>query len=797
VFRVNARTVLELGSELISSDIIAFYELIKNAFDAGSKTGADVHFRIALRRNEYLRIRDQAQSLLQEKASKAQRGVQLRDLIERTTAKLDLTAGESASKFKGSIEQSDDLDDFVKRLNVGYDDYNAIEILDTGSGMSMSEITTNFLTLGTPARKREIDSILARGGAKIPLGEKGIGRLSAMRLGERLRLETAKAEDTHFNILDIDWRAFENLDALIQDIPVEPRRGRTKEPARWHGTKLTISGVLEDWTEKRVRGFADYEFARLTDPFLDPKLRPRIGLYWNGERIAIPWLDPALIENAHASLTGSYSVKDGEPRLELKMVATKLGNFEHPRETDSLTLTQPDFEGLLTGTDNQIPESALTTVGDFDFQIYWFNRRYLSKIGAIGNQAAVRALVKKWSSIMLFRDGFRVFPYGEQEDDWLGLDAVALGRTGYVLNKNQFIGHVRISRARNPKLVDQTNREGLRETPESHVFEDVLHDAVAERLWSFFKDVDLRYRKRTEDLGDIKKEIGGLEVRAKAALGKLRKYVPRDDMETFTELEHSLREFHELSTKAQERIEEVEADSRQMVQMAGVGLLVEMIAHELARATEGALASLEGLRGKDLPQEVKARLDTLRAEIKSVSKRLRVLDEASVPGRQRSETFDLLQLLEDLKEGHAAQFKRHHIDMRIKAPKGPLRVKLVKGMVVQILENLLSNSVYWMKIRADREASYRPAIDIRVDTDPLTIRFSDNGRGIAPDHRERVFRAYWSLKEKSKRRGLGLFIAKSNAEDLKGTLTLSDKADKQTGRLHEFVLELPDSAVVS
>jgi signal transduction histidine kinase len=617
-----------------------------------------------------------------------------------------------------------------------------------------------------------------------------------MRLGQRLKLETARSEDPRLNVLDIDWRLFEDLDAMIEDIKLEPRRGPRKQNERWHGTKLIIGGLLEDWTEQRVREFADYEFARLTDPFLDPKSRPRIGLYWNGDRIAIPWLDPALIENAHASLVGSYSVKAGEPKLELTMVATKLGNFDHPRETDALTLTRPDLEGLLAGTDSRVPEGALTLVGDFNFEIYWFNRRYLTKLDSIGNQAAVRALVKKWSSIMLFRDGFRVFPYGEESDDWLGLDAVALGRTGYVLNKNQFIGHVRISRGKNPKLVDQTNREGLRETPESHVFEEVLHDAVTERLWSFFKHVDLRYRKRTEDLGDIKKEIGGLEGRAKAALGKLRKHVPREEMEVFTDLEHSLREFHDLSTRAQKRIEEVEADSRQMVQMAGVGLLVEMVAHELARSTESALASLEGLRGKDLPQEVKARLDTLRAEIKSISKRLRVLDEASVPGRQRAETFDLVRLMEDLKEGHDPQFARHRIDMRIKAPKGPLRVKLVKGMVVQILENLLSNSIYWMKIRADREAAYRPVIDVRIEINPLTIRFSDNGLGIAPDHRERVFRAYWSLKEKSKRRGLGLFIAASNAEDLKGKLTLSDKGDKQTGRLHEFVLELPDSAIV-
>lgn len=44
-------------------------------------------------------------------------------------------------------------------------------------------------------------------------------------------------------------------------------------------------------------------------------------------------------------------MRDGEPKLELKMVATKLGSFEHPRETDALTLTQPDLEGLLAGTD--------------------------------------------------------------------------------------------------------------------------------------------------------------------------------------------------------------------------------------------------------------------------------------------------------------------------------------------------------------------------------------------------------------------------------------------------------------
>lgn len=60
MFKITARTVLELGSELISSDIIAFYELIKNGFDAGTASGVEVRFDVALRRNTYLRLRERA-----------------------------------------------------------------------------------------------------------------------------------------------------------------------------------------------------------------------------------------------------------------------------------------------------------------------------------------------------------------------------------------------------------------------------------------------------------------------------------------------------------------------------------------------------------------------------------------------------------------------------------------------------------------------------------------------------------------------------------------------------------------
>jgi signal transduction histidine kinase len=169
------------------------------------------------------------------------------------------------------------------------------------------------------------------------------------------------------------------------------------------------------------------------------------------------------------------------------------------------------------------------------------------------------------------------------------------------------------------------------------------------------------------------------------------------------------------------------------------------------------------------------------------------LDELSVSGRQRTERFDLGTTIDDILEGHAVQFTRHRIVVRWRKPKAPLMVQAVKGMVIQIIENLISNSVYWIAIRQTREPSFEGRIAVEIRSDPLIVRFSDNGRGIAPDHRDRIFQPFWSLKEKGRRRGLGLYIARENAGYLGGNLTLSD-ARNEFDRLHEFVLELPLSA---
>lgn len=786
MFRISARTVLELGSELISSDIIAFYELIKNGFDARTKSGVDVRFDIVLPRRAYLRLQNTISV-----------GRDLDKLKYRIKSEISQTASEIAREgFSKLIDEATSIESLPKLLESAQKQFNTITISDSGSGMSLQDLERNFLVIGTSSRKKEVEAALSRGDKESPyLGEKGIGRLSAMRLGERLRVETAKTTDNHINLLEIDWAKFSDIDAMLDQIPVAPVASGPKPKSDWSGTSIIISDLLENWTETRVKELAEYDFARLTDPFTDAGSRPRIAIFWNNERIAIPFMATSILDAAHARVTGSYEIRDNSPVLTCTFEALSLG-FDHPVEKQTLKLPVEDLQAAIIGKDSPVDDSALNSVGPFTFEAHWYNRRRLSTVDSIGDQRAVRQVQQKWSGILLFRDRFRVFPYGEDDDDWLELDRKALRRSGYTLNKTQFIGRVNISRTANPRLVDQTNREGLRETPEEYVLLQILRYAIQDRLGMFMRDIEKQYKNQKVDLSDAPDKVAKLEDRARAAIKKLKLITPPEGGDAIEGLQQTLFEFSEFASQARKRIEQVEQESRQMVEMAGVGLMVEVVAHELARASENALTALSNLKGNDIPVRLQSYFKTLQAEMKSVGKRVRVLDPLSVSGRQRTEVFALDAAIKEAIEAHEAQFKRHKIAVKLNLPERPLRVRAVKGMLIQIIENLISNSIYWLDMRIEREPSFEAEISIGLSSGPPTMTFEDNGRGIAPENREQIFKMFFSLKDNRRRRGLGLYIARDSAEHNGGTLELDEERNPETGRLHRFILELPKGAEV-
>ncbi|MEQ2024978.1 sensor histidine kinase [Xenorhabdus szentirmaii] len=782
MFKVSARTVLELGSELISSDIIAFYELIKNSFDAGTKNGVNINFNITLSKNEYSRLKEVI----------IKKNINLIDSIELIKEKLN-AGSKNYQNYVSEIEGSKDLKELLIKMAKCQSELNTIEIFDTGNGMSMKDLREKFLVIGTPSRKKGVMDALNENKDTPFLGEKGIGRLSMMRLANQVSIKTAQVSDNNFNRLDIDWTQFENIDLMIDEIDIKPIKGKVKDIPVWSGCEITLSNLVDNWHENKVSELVKYGFSKIIDPFLDLRKKPKMVVSFNGERIPVLSLDKKLLKYCHAKVIGEYRISDGEASLKVNSTIINAG-VEHPIEESSYTLTQPDLIGSIVGK-NAIEVSALASLGDFKFEIYWFNRRLLRSVEGLGNLREIRDLQKQWSGMMLFRDQFRVYPYGEDEDDWLSLDRKALSHRGYSLNKTQFIGKIDITRLKNPFLIDQTNREGLRETDEKVAFIKILQFIIQGKLLLDLRDIEKQYKKQKVNIEKIENtNLNDLEKRARNAVKKLEKITPAEGAEIIGELNQTVLEFSEFATNAKRKIAEYESDSLMVSELAGVGLMSEIIAHELARTSENALLTLSKINKIDNISDMKKGLLALRDEMRTLSKRVAMLDPIVSTKRQRFENTSLSGIVKDVIDLHNTKFQRHNIVCHVHSEKKNVNAKVVRGMLVQILSNLISNSKYWMMVKKQTNPiSYQPEINIFIEDNPPTIIYTDNGTGISVENKDNVFRPFFSLKEISKRRGLGLYISKENAEYMKGSLVLDSEVNQETNRLHTFILELTNT----
>jgi hypothetical protein len=184
--------------------------------------------------------------------------------------------------------------------------------------------------------------------------------------------------------------------------------------------------------------------------------------------------------------------------------------------------------------------------------------------------------------------------------------------------------------------------------------------------------------------------------------------------------------------------------------------MVEFLAHELNRATQHALGTLAENKATNRPITPQT-LQNLELQLKTLQKRLSTLDPATTSGRNRRERFDIAQIAQQTIDGHKAEFKRHNItapDVVILPRQKSVEVLMVKGMVVQVLENLLSNSVYWLKQEQRLRHNFSARIDVVIDADSRELRVTDNGPGVSNADAEHIFKPFFTRKPPGEGKGL-------------------------------------------
>ncbi len=784
-FFITARTILHLGSDLISSDAVAIYELIKNSIDAGSRNGVDVQIDVVIRQSDFAA----AMAILEE----GEDAGSLQDAKEAFLARVQPESdGILKAAFVDAIKSARSKNTLAREAKKAYRDCNRIVVSDTGHGMTRRDLGEIYLTIGTTSRARAVRDALVQGSERPPyLGEKGVGRLSVMRLGWKVLVETATADDTHENTLEIDWKKFEEADdADAASVVLEPRTG-VRKTSDGSFTRITISDLRSSWSLARLQQIGTQQIARLTDPFSWRGRRFQIRLSINGVPVQpVRSVVRELLQHAHGKCVGEFSLDGGRATL-----TARIESGLYSGDLRELRFDQVDLLSMSGLKDSGQPASVLRTLGPFSFEMYWFNRQRLRGIPEVGERETVRQLVKTWAGVCLFRDGYRVLPYGDPGDDWLGLDLTALASSGYKLNTKQIIGRVTIGRLTNPRLLDQTNRQGLIETPEKEVLISLLRDLVSHWWHDYLNDAS-RSLKRSEDLAyDSVTEstvVEKLEERATQSLREIRKEYS-GEAQLLREVKDAFAEVKEAHQRAVERISAVEEEKERLTQLAGVGLMVEVIAHELTRATELTQATLKDLHKQKIDADSAAALRTLAAQIKVIQKRLQILEPLSVTARFRRSRLRIADIVNFVLDGHAAQFERHRIQYVTSSSSDLDAVGfVVEGHVVQILENLIHNSVYWLDLERKEHHSFEPRIRITILSHPTRIIYSDNGPGIPKGRRDSVFEPFFSTKagSSSRRRGLGLYIARQNAETLGGSLELAELGNPHENRYNTFVLQL-------
>lgn len=786
-FRVAARMILELGAELISSDAVALYELAKNSVDAESDW-ISINVQIVLKKSYF---QEAIEAIDEDEDLDTIRRI----ILSRIEQKAPATAKQGFRNM--IIEAEDDPEEFSQILAFAYQEYNWIKVQDCGHGMTAQELNDIFLTIGTRSRRNEkIDKYgtFIDPGRTI-LGDKGVGRLSAMRLGDQMIVTTSRAGEVYQNVLEIDWRRFSHESSdMIEDINILPFRGERKERRSNQGTTILIRSLRSDWDERVFGHMVEDQFKRIVDPF--PLSRSQPGwrdpnelfrLRFNGKRFEVPQIPVWLLEQAHAVVTAHYEIDDGTPRLFGDIEYRLRGKEEQfeLNEADLISIADPIADRKIRTSPN-----TLRTLGPFSVTFYWYNRRLLKEVPNIGKREEIKTMVNSWAGgLMVFRDFFRINPYGGQDDDWLELDKKALAARAYKVNRSQIIGQVNLS-SRNFKLIEQTNREGLVDNEYKQILVGILRSILITEFRNFIERVDKERRIIDESTtDDLEQRIEEATTEIDAKILEIRQEVP-EQTEALNELRQLTINLSRLIDQAKMMAKEYEDDRSKFVYLAGIGLMVEFVLHEIGRTTTRALDAMDSINVSQLGRIGSAALRTLRDQLDTLRRRVDTLDPLSTSRRQTKQLFDIRKLVLQVLDGRAQQFVRHGVEVSHDLPKHPYKIKAVKGMVLQILENILENSIYWLKVESRRRKRFEPRIDITIDKRSGQIVLRDNGPGVSPARAEEIFEPFVTSKPPGQGKGLGLYISREMSRYHKWELSLTLEELNEHGRSSTFILEM-------
>ena len=218
--------------------------------------------------------------------------------------------------------------------------------------------------------------------------------------------------------------------------------------------------------------------------------------------------------------------------------------------------------------------------------------------------------------------------------------------------------------------------------------------------------------------------------------------------------------------------------------------MTEFIFHELERAVSHTIGLISNVPARHRPT-----FQLLKDQLQTLYKRIAAFDELTGEKRQTKSRFDLRPVGRQIVlSNHEREFTRHGMHLELRLPEDAFMVHAVRGMVIQILENLVVNAAYWLKRQAEYEEGFEPQLIVTVDAKQRQLIVQDNGPGVPVSRKDRIFQPFVTTKPTGMGRGLGLYIARDMAEYHDWSLQVEAKSGRiRPNRVNGFVLQMSSS----
>ncbi|MGV8120413.1 MAG: ATP-binding protein [Candidatus Xenobiia bacterium LiM19] len=672
--------------------------------------------------------------------------------IFRPRARLMLLLGDQLIKDSGiaifeMVKNAYDAD--ATRCNitlqnvVNADDTSKIIIEDDGHGMDFHTVTNVWLEPATEYRKdqRETGGRSLRFG-RLPLGEKGVGRFAVHKLGRKVRLIT-RGQMGNEVVVEIDWNLFEKA-AYLSDIPVDvSERIPVVFKGNRTGTRIEISDLRDrEWNRHKVRTLSR-SITSICSPFGGPDK-------FETELILLPecyWLKGLLQpDEVQDEALFRFSGKiDGDVlRYDYKFTPRGRMDLVDERQVtnQNLTIKMPMMDPEIEKQKKVFINLKKYRIGPVTLDFHIFDLEPMVFALTTSDRAGLKEYLSNNGGIRLYKDGVRVYDFGEPGNDWLELGGRRINTPASKISNNQIIGAVQLKVDSSDELVEKTNREGFVENEAYEALRQAVRFAIIQAEAERNKD-----KKR---------------IRAQYSKGKKKEPVIEDLILLRSEVER-----HNLSDSLGPYIDRIELQYREvqtrLLVAAGAGLNLAAVMHEVEKG-------IQALHNAIVERLDYSHITILSKNLSDMIDGLNWLLRKSGKAKIRARA-----LVEQSLFNSKFRFEAHKVIITNGFETGnpDFQLNCSRRLIMSAITNLIDNSIYWLENKGAMDKRIFMGTSYEPNGKPSII-IADNGPGFI-DPQEYIVQPFFTRK--SDGMGLGLHITDEIMKSHNGRLLFPEHGD--------------------